>query len=894
MTLSTVIATPVVAAVRSAAAVQASEREKSEAARVLGIVAGPELLVLNDRDFVAAMYYKADDLDKQRPLEPEHQKLREAAIAALAADDAACNEFIKTGIYTAHNEDLRIVDERRQRQAEEREAKAKAAAALSIQVDNTILAKPVFDFIVHLELNADNHKDIAVKEAARVALAGSAEAQWTFLTVGIHDEHRKDLDRLIREDKEKTEAEKAAALAREAKANAWYHALGKVADNRVRDLSDQDFVIEVWNGAPRSSEVYGAAEAAVRSRNPVEWKKFIDTGARDARLRDIEIELDRRDKEYIRQITEVRTRAVNSLVYLELVKAADAALAGSPIDREKFLRTGQYEHQTQSFRLQTHQGQEHYIFDSGTWARWNPSNYQRGLWKIEAGLANPACFSFQSVTRPNHYLRVGPRPEAKAQAEVPAQGGPPAESDPAAGEARSEAADDAESEPSVPPKYRVGTKVEPIDGTPEFKAESTWCVKRNGAGISFHPHTDPSSYLHISTALDNERAGQSAVYFVEPPQLLLPIQRRYLADAKLRESLGKPIGDPVIDWPGWYTGYQQYEKGRLFQTYEFHSPYPLWGANVAYNGPVLDKLLELGGPHPLTLGGFLSDQAPTKDGKGQVIRIQKPKAGGDNLYFIWSPDTGARMIYGIVGNTWTATGGETGTYGYPLNDPTSHGDKGIVFQRFVSGSIYHVPNVGNLVVNGDIHKKFAEMGFETGMGAPLDNGFNTLSLFRQKFEKGRIDKNHSGGLTIAYSTVDVAANAVQIKSFESGHCIQAPNVAEDAGLASCQTGPLVRRQTWNLQKLGNNQYKLQNRETGKCLLSRTNMAATPSIRLVTTDCADASAVFEFTTAPDGTVALRDLQGNVAEAQQISVDGPRVVMGVDLVKPNQRWTIVPVS
>ncbi|MFD6071995.1 hypothetical protein ACFWGA_32680, partial [Amycolatopsis lurida] len=142
------------------AAAQSTDIDKGNAAAVLKIVAGPDLLVLSDRGFVAAMYYAADDIDKQHPLEPEHQKLKETAIAALAADgEAASTQWIKVGIHDAHREDEKIVTDRRQQQEQERAAKALAASTLSIPVDNTVLAKSIFDFIVHWELNADGYKD---------------------------------------------------------------------------------------------------------------------------------------------------------------------------------------------------------------------------------------------------------------------------------------------------------------------------------------------------------------------------------------------------------------------------------------------------------------------------------------------------------------------------------------------------------------------------------------------------------------------------------------------------------------------------------------------------------------------------------------------------------------
>ncbi|WP_073490003.1 RICIN domain-containing protein [Streptoalloteichus hindustanus] len=685
----------------AAPAPQSTDVEKGKAAAELGIVAGPELLVLNDRNFTAAMYYAADDLDKPHPLEPEHQKVKEAAIAALGANDDECTTFIRTGMAAANKQDQQIVAERRKKQEEDRAVKAKAAGALGIKVDDAVLSKSVYDFIVHLELNADNHKDAAVKEAARAALKGTAEAQWTFLTVGVFDEHKKDVDRLIQEDKDKTEAEKAAALSREAKANAAWHALGIKADDALLNLSDQDFVIEIWNRAPRDTEVHGAAEAAVRSRNPADWKYFIDKGAKEAHLRDIENALKKRDDEYIRQIGEIRTRAVKSLVRPALVAAADAALAGSPVDRERFVRVGQHQHLTQSLRAITSLGPDIYLTDSNGDAvlkEWQPGDRPEQAWKIEAGLSDPTCFSFQSVTRPNNYLHW--RKNAGGH-------------------------------------YRAFVGVDPSDGSNAFKVEATWCVRGGGNTVVISPVSAPNKYLFVPGVRDDEGTAGPAVWNVESPQPPTPFDRRYASDQKLRDSLGKPVRDPVLDKDN--LGYREYEKGRLYRTRNDHGDFVRTDVHVVYNGPVLDKLVEMGGPN--ALGGKFNDQAPAKDGKGQVVRVDRPRAGGQNLYIIWSQATGAHEVHGLIGETWAKAGGETGPFGYPTTDESGFGSEGNRFNHFTGGSIYYLPKVGIRTTRGEIHQKFASLGRHEGpLGHPVgeETTFGTEGGRFQRFATGSV------------------------------------------------------------------------------------------------------------------------------------------------------------
>jgi hypothetical protein len=968
------IAAPQTAAASLAA--QSTDIEKAKAAAELGIVAGPELLVLTDRNFVGAMYYAADDLDKPHPLEPEHQKLKEAAIAALTADgDTGSTQFIKVGIFAAHKEDLQIGTDRRARQEEERTVKAKAAAAIGVPADNTVLAKSVYDFIVHLDLNANDHNDIAVKAAARAALLGSAEAQWSFLVVGIHDEHRKDLDRLTQEDQDKTEAEKAAALARQAKANAAWHALGITADQTMVNLSDQDFVIEIWNRAPRDTEVYGAAEAAVRSRNPVEWKKFIDTGAKDAHLRDIDIMLDKRDKEYIRQITELRTRALNRFVYPDLVAAADVALAAGPVDREKFLRVGQYEHQVQSVRVDAYNGFEYYLADSNgdvVISPWQPGNHPEQSWRIEAGLSNPECFSFQSVTRPDNYLRWRSGAAAKAAASVPGR--------------------------------RVYANVDPSDGTNAFKADATWCVRGNAATISIYPARDSGKYLFVTGAIDDESLVRSPSWHVEAPKPPLPMDRRYASDQNLRTKLGAPIAEAILDANN--LGYKEYEKGRLYLNADDFNTFKRTAVHVVYNGPLLDKMLALGGPK--ALGGIMVDQAVAKDGTGQVLRFDRA-AGTQHKYLMWSQATGARLVHGLIGQVWAESGGETGPYGYPVNDEspysdvvysrftagtiyyipsqgairqvkgeihkkfaamgfeaglgyavgdeTAFGTEGGRYQRFSAGSIYITPRNGTVAVNGDIHQKYAAYGYEaSGLGYPISNvlstpdnagrfvnfatnngviyshpstgahvvtgpiaqkwrelgaerswlGYPTVDQAplpkgaRTVFQNGRVDSSSDGGATMAYQTTAIAPRAIEIKGVHSGRCIQVAGIGQDAlnngagtELWDCVGGV---KQIWDVVSLGNNKYNLKNRNSGKCMdLSGGSVAN--GVSIVQNACGPSVAQqWEFTTAVDGTLALRNgFTAKVVEARNGGTPNATLTTQVaDSGQAHQRWTLIPIG
>jgi hypothetical protein len=975
------IAAPVRAASASAAE-RSTDVERSNAASKIGVVIDESWIIISEREFVAKIYYTSAEKDKSRPLEPHYQKIREAAIAALAIDgDAASTKFIKTDIFPASEADQKIVLERTARKGEELRVKAAAAELIGIPVNDTILAKSIYDFIVHIDLNAHDHNDMAVRAAARAALQCTAEAQWNFLTVGINDEHTKDVLRLIQERNDQTEAEKERLRRIAARVAAAGYAL-KLYGAPATELAqrdDRDFSVEIYNRAPANTEVSLAALRAMSSLEPAVWKTFVDTGAREARLRDDKAESDRRDRENTRQIVELRTRAANSLIYLELVKAADAALAGSAIDRAVFLVSGQYQHQTQSLRIDAYNGVESYVADRNGAVvidPWSPGNHPDQQWKIEPGLSNPECFSFQSVSRPHNYLRLR--------------------------SGRSSAAKDAK----IPPNYSLTANVDPTDGTSQFKADATWCVKGNAEAQILRPVQWMNYYLTVNGAIHDSWGNVPAKWHAEPPQPLTPFDRRYAADQNLRTSLGQPTGDPVLDANN--LGYRKYEKGRLYLTSDMvktdGSDYRRITVHVVYNGPVLDKFLSVGGPNAIQ--GELFDQVPTKDGKGQVIRIGRP-AGG-YFHIIWSPATGAHVVYGAVGNTWAASGGEIGPYGYPVTDETTY-SPGVVYSRFTGGTIQHSGG-GIMEIKGEIHRKFAALGFEEGLGLaygpeepfgtegarwqsfsggsviitprngtvaltgaidreyhraglaklgyplsdaqPTADGVGKVANFslgggaiydsprtnatlvygaiaakyreigaersflgypatdetalpkgtRSTFENGRIDSSNDGGLPVAYRTTTVPHRSVQIKGAESGRCIQVAGAGEDAlknfaatELWECISGAV--KQIWDVVDRGNNIYTLKNRNSGKCLdLPYGELHNGRSI--AQHDCNNSTPQqWEFTTAADGTLALRSVHSaKVVQAYNPPTPGNAtpVTQYADRGEASQRWTLVPVN
>ncbi|MFF0148710.1 RICIN domain-containing protein [Amycolatopsis sulphurea] len=910
---------------------QSSEVEKGSAAALLGIVAGPELLILSDRDFVSAMYRAADDLDKPHPLEPEHQTVRDRAIDAITSGDDAATTYVKTGMAAANAADQKIVTDRREAQRKERQAKARAAALISVAVTDSDLNKTVYDFIVLLDLKADDHHDIAVKTAARAALKGSAEDQWRFLTDGIIAEHAKDTKRLTDEDTTRDEAQKAEAKARQARVTAAYYALqlSITVDDDLAKLPDQNFLREVLKRAAKDTEVYTAAYEAFLSTNPADWKAYVDTGAQAAWQHDTDKELKRQDDANITAITEIRTRAAKSLVHPDLVAAADAALAGKPLDRVRFVATGQHEHQNQTIHTYFSDDSDSYVTDSAgsaTLVKWTPGSHPEMTWKIVAGLTDPSCVSFESTTRPNSYLHWRRAGDPRAFADVT-----------------------------------------PTDDSTAFRHEATWCVRlwNNGPGVTINPVDEPSAYLYLPGT------SSPAQWAFDAPQAPSPFDRKYSADKQLQARLGKPAGDPVLTAD--VTGYRPYEKGRIYLTYAEGN------AEVAavYNGPMLDKLLTVFGN--TLLQQTVHDQYDLNIGgtKGQAIKVLR-RADNLTLQIAWSPQTGAHEVHGEIAKRWqgmrlelgypttdetaapaggavynrftrgsiyytsatgtrTVTGEihkkyaalnyESGPLGNPVTEATPFGSNGGLVQRFDGGSIYYTPADGAMAIYGAIGAKYAELGNETGfLGRPvadttttadgkgefitLSNGASIywspatgahavygdirltwLSLGAEKsflgfptgdeqpvlkgrrstFSGGRIDYSSESTLTIAYSLVNLTAKAVEFKGVQSGRCIQIAGAGNDAkvdfaGAELWDCFTTAPKQIWDVVDLGSSKYVFKNRNSGKCL-DLYDASADNGANIAQYTCHNGAAQqWEITTTPGNSVALRNVaSGKVIEA-----------------------------
>ena len=155
-------------------------------------------------------------------------------------------------------------------------------------------------------------------------------------------------------------------------------------------------------------------------------------------------------------------------------------------------------------------------------------------------------------------------------------------------------------------------------------------------------------------------------------------------------------------------------------------------------GRILDKYNQLGGPRGL-LGDPTSDELTNPDGVGKRTSF----TNDSSIY--WSPDTDAHQIGGAIGAKWAELGYEGGL-GYPTSDELETPDgrgRYNSFQR--DASIYYTANTGAHSIGGLIGKRWGELGWEKSyLGYPTTDELPTPN--------GAARFNHFEGGSIYWSS----------------------------------------------------------------------------------------------------------------------------------------------
>ena len=309
----------------------ATDEDKVEAARVLGINPGIDMLVLNDQEYVLSLWRQArtDSFVKA-----------EALRAYDTTDPQAAYAFIKTGIFAAAADDA---------QAEITAERAKAlrrSVAVTVGLDPADtalieLADRDFIFAVWQRVPAGSH----VKAAAEAAIAaGTGPADWTaFLTTGAQTAHEQDITDAIRDANEAEAARLRAEQLATAKRSLLQLLLLPVTEELV-NAPNRQYVLHVKNTA-KGTEVLLAAQAALNAPDATLDKAlsdFIYTGGAAANALDEKAAAAKELAGYRTQVTAIRDAARLDGVQPNLTAAADRALTDNTVlALQTFLLKGQ-------------------------------------------------------------------------------------------------------------------------------------------------------------------------------------------------------------------------------------------------------------------------------------------------------------------------------------------------------------------------------------------------------------------------------------------------------------------------------------------------------------------------------------------------------------------------
>ena len=114
----------------------------------------------------------------------------------------------------------------------------------------------------------------------------------------------------------------------------------------------------------------------------------------------------------------------------------------------------------------------------------------------------------------------------------------------------------------------------------------------------------------------------------------------------------------------------------------------------------------------------------------------------------WSPNSGAHIVWGDIHRRWAALGWEKSRLGYPTGSESCGLRDGGCFQDFQHGAMYWTAATGAQPILGAIQDKWAGTGWETGyLGYPTDAekcGLTAGGCYQQ-FEGGRTYWSPSSG-----------------------------------------------------------------------------------------------------------------------------------------------------
>lgn len=186
------------------------------------------------------------------------------------------------------------------------------------------------------------------------------------------------------------------------------------------------------------------------------------------------------------------------------------------------------------------------------------------------------------------------------------------------------------------------------------------------------------------------------------------------------------------------------DGGRYILTFEARNPAP---NGFALFGAIREKWEAVGGPRSPP-GLPVSPETPTFDAVGRVQSFERGIVS-------WHPETGAHIVWGLIGGRWLEMGREA--FGYPITDEEATADGRGRFNHFQAlqfdgkpiASIHWHPDTGAHATFGAIRAKWAEMGWEESrLGYPVAGEEDRDGGRSQRFQGGALFWTAQGGVVV--------------------------------------------------------------------------------------------------------------------------------------------------
>lgn len=267
---------------------------------------------------------------------------------------------------------------------------------------------------------------------------------------------------------------------------------------------------------------------------------------------------------------------------------------------------------------------------------------------------------------------------------------------------------------------------------PTPSATTTSAVPTPSASVT--PTPTATATTAVPTPTPTATATSTPTQTVTPtptptPTPVSPIDAKYAA-VNGATLMGAPTGPETAMATG--GRYRDYTNGAI-----------IWssanGAFTSINGAIRDKWRSMGFENAT---GY-----PTSDDK------QAANKGGTYQNFtggaIISSSAGTYWTSGAIRDRWASFGFEMGPMGFPKTDEVKGLIRGGSYQNYQGGSILYSPATGAQMIYGAIQTAWNSQGYEGGrLGYPTSNEYDYQGGRAQNFEGGYITWTAAGGTVI--------------------------------------------------------------------------------------------------------------------------------------------------